>query len=194
MYTNNEYKIYVIVNNKYEPAVILNASCHLIAGLVYQIQDKIPFHVYQNKDGKVAANISHYPIVVLKAKNNNQLLNVIHASVENSINYNFFTDTMISSSAEEQISQTYQTSIDDIEFIGVAIFGETKLLNQFTKKYKAFIFQSEFANQIKFSEFSLHIINSIINICNTFENFMFFECGPAHIVTKMGKCGPALVC
>ncbi|NQZ48623.1 MAG: DUF2000 domain-containing protein [Moritella sp.] len=138
MYTNNEYKIYVIVNNKYEPAVILNASCHLIAGLVYQIQDKIPFHVYQNKDGKVAANISHYPIVVLKAKNNNQLLNVIHASVENSINYNFFTDTMISSSAEEQISQTYQTSIDDIEFIGVAIFGETKLLNQFTKKFSVY--------------------------------------------------------
>ncbi len=45
-------------------------------------------------------------------------------------------------------------------------------LNQFTKKNKAFMFQNEFANQIKFSEFSLHIINSIINICNTFENFI----------------------
>ena len=34
---------------------------------------------------------------------------------------------------------------------------------QIQKKNKAFMFQSEFANQIKFSEFSLHIINSIIN-------------------------------
>lgn len=45
-------------------------------------------------------------------------------------------------------------------------------LNQFTKKNKVFMFQNEFAKQIKFSEFSLHIINSIINICNTFENFI----------------------
>jgi len=45
-------------------------------------------------------------------------------------------------------------------------------LNKFTKKNKSFMFQNEFANQIKFSEFSLHIINTIINICNTFESFV----------------------
>ena len=45
-------------------------------------------------------------------------------------------------------------------------------LKKFTKKNKNFMFQSEFANQIKFSEFSLHIINTIINLCNTFETFI----------------------
>jgi len=45
-------------------------------------------------------------------------------------------------------------------------------LNKFTKKNKKFMFQNEFANQIKFSEFSLHIINTIINLCNTFENLV----------------------
>ena len=45
-------------------------------------------------------------------------------------------------------------------------------LKKFTKKNENFMFQSEFANQIKFSEFSLHIINTIINLCNTFETFI----------------------
>ena len=45
-------------------------------------------------------------------------------------------------------------------------------LNKFTNKNKNFMFQNEFANQIKFSEFSLHIINTIINLCNTFENLV----------------------
>ncbi len=45
-------------------------------------------------------------------------------------------------------------------------------LKKFTKKNETFMFQSEFANQIKFSEFSLHIINTIINLCNTIETFI----------------------
>ena len=45
-------------------------------------------------------------------------------------------------------------------------------LNKFTKKNRIFMFQNEFAKQIKFSEFSLHIINTIINLCNTFETFI----------------------
>ena len=45
-------------------------------------------------------------------------------------------------------------------------------LNKFTNKNKKFMFQNEFTNQIKFSEFSLHIINTIINLCNTFENLV----------------------
>ena len=45
-------------------------------------------------------------------------------------------------------------------------------LNQFTDKNKNFMFQNEFAQQIRFSEFSLHIINSIANLCNSIESLV----------------------
>ena len=43
-------------------------------------------------------------------------------------------------------------------------------LKKFTKKNKEFMFQHEFAKQVKFSDFSLHIINTISNLCNTIES------------------------
>jgi len=45
-------------------------------------------------------------------------------------------------------------------------------LERFSDTNKKFIYQNDFAKQIKFSDFSLHIMNSIINICNTLENLI----------------------
>lgn len=45
-------------------------------------------------------------------------------------------------------------------------------LGKFTKKNKDFMFQCEFTNHITFSDFSLHIINTISNICNTIESLV----------------------
>ena len=46
------------------------------------------------------------------------------------------------------------------------------ILDRFTKKNEEFMFQHEFAKHVKFSEFSLHIINTISNICNTIESIV----------------------
>jgi len=43
-------------------------------------------------------------------------------------------------------------------------------IKKFTKKNKEFMFQHEFAKHVKFSDFSLHIINTISNLCNTIES------------------------
>lgn len=45
-------------------------------------------------------------------------------------------------------------------------------LGKFNKKTKDFVYQSDFAEKVNFSEFSLHIINSIVNIHNILENFI----------------------
>jgi hypothetical protein len=45
-------------------------------------------------------------------------------------------------------------------------------INKFTEKNKEFMFQHEFAKHVKFSDFSLHIINTISNICNTIESIV----------------------
>ena len=45
-------------------------------------------------------------------------------------------------------------------------------LSKFNKKNKDFVYQSDFATKVNFSEFSLHIINSIVNINNILEDFV----------------------
>ena len=45
-------------------------------------------------------------------------------------------------------------------------------IKKFTKKNKEFMFQHEFTKQVKFSDFSLHIINTISNLCNSIESIV----------------------
>jgi len=45
-------------------------------------------------------------------------------------------------------------------------------LNKFNKKTNDFVYQSDFTQKVNFSEFSLHIINSIVNMNNILEDFI----------------------
>jgi hypothetical protein len=45
-------------------------------------------------------------------------------------------------------------------------------LERFNDSNKNFMYQNDFAKQIKFSEFSLHIMNCIINMCNSIERMI----------------------
>ena len=53
--------------------------------------------------------MSHYPIVILQAKNSSQLSNLILKCKEEGVLSNFFTTTMLSHSAEQQIADTANT-------------------------------------------------------------------------------------
>jgi hypothetical protein len=45
-------------------------------------------------------------------------------------------------------------------------------LDKFDEKNNNFVYQSDFAKKVNFSDFSLHIINSIVNMHNIIENFI----------------------
>jgi len=138
MYTDNDYKIYVIVNKRHEPGIIANATCHLTAGLTNKNDDDLIFHNYQAKENIISANICHYPIVVLQSKNSNQLLNVLLQSNELDIPFNFFTTTMLRSSSDEQLKATNDTELQSMDFIGIAVFGRKEQLAPITKKFSVF--------------------------------------------------------
>lgn len=137
MYSDNEKKFYIILNRNHEPATLFNASCHLTAGITDLIEQR-EFHHYPSSLDGVSANMSHYPIVILQAKNSSQLSNLILKCKEEGVLSNFFTTTMLSHSAEQQIAGTANTPYEQLDFVAVALYGDTEQLKPLTKKFSVY--------------------------------------------------------
>lgn len=137
MYEDNEKKLYVILNRNHEVSTLMNASCHLSSGITVCAEGNV-FDEYQNASSGLKANLSHYPVVVLQAKNSSQLATATQKANEAGITYNFFTSTMLSHSAEQQISDTLNTELDKLDFIAIALFGDSEALKPITKKFSVY--------------------------------------------------------
>ncbi|TBL66391.1 DUF2000 domain-containing protein [Hafnia alvei] len=137
MYEDNEKKLYVILNRNYEVSTLMNAACHLSSGITVCAEGNV-FDQYKNASSGLKANLSHYPVVVLQAKNSSQLATATQKANEAGITYNFFTSTMLSHSAEQQISDTLNTELDKLDFIAIALFGDSEALKPITKKFSVY--------------------------------------------------------
>ncbi|KAA0263895.1 DUF2000 domain-containing protein [Hafnia alvei] len=137
MYEDNEKKLYVILNRNYEVSTLMNAACHLSSGITVRAEGNV-FDEYKNASSGLKANLSHYPVVVLQAKNSSQLATATQKANEAGITYNFFTSTMLSHSAEQQISDTLNTELDKLDFIAIALFGDSEALKPITKKFSVY--------------------------------------------------------
>ncbi|QBC02006.1 DUF2000 family protein [Enterobacter cloacae] len=78
-------------------------------------------------------------IIILSAKNKNQVKNALIKADEAKLEYSFFASTMWRETPEEQVAETKSTSFDDLEVIACAIYGESEeilviLQNLSTKK------------------------------------------------------------
>ncbi|HAT5049686.1 TPA: DUF2000 domain-containing protein, partial [Serratia marcescens] len=113
------------------------ASCHLTAGITDLIEQR-QFHHYPSSLDGVSANMSHYPMVILQAKNSSQLSNLILKCKEEGVLSNFFTTTMLSHSAEQQIADTANTPYEQLDFVAVALYGDAEQLKPLTKKFSVY--------------------------------------------------------
>ncbi|CAI0981072.1 DUF2000 family protein [Serratia entomophila] len=137
MYSDNEKKFYIILNRNHETATLFNAACHLTAGITDLIEQR-EFHHYPSSIDGISANMSHYPVVILQAKNSSQLSSLILKCREERVLFNFFTTTMLSYSAEQQIADTANSEYDQLDFVAVALYGETEQLKPLTKKFSVY--------------------------------------------------------
>lgn len=129
-----------ILNNKIEPGKLMNALGHMTAGLAggFGKGEEMCFLEYQDKDGGVHPNISHFPFIVLKADNSNQIRNVRNEAIERGISFTDFTSTMTVGTSEEQQNATKNTPEQELEYYGICLFGETDKLREFTGKFSLF--------------------------------------------------------
>ncbi len=141
LYQDNDYKTIAVVNPNINPPQLMNALGHATAGLVSKIggSEDLQFLKYEFQEGwSDPSHISQYPYIILKAKNNNQLKTLHQALNEAGLVHNAFTHSMLGASAEEQISNTKSTRMDDMTYMAIVMFGKTEALTSFTRKFSLF--------------------------------------------------------
>ncbi|MFH0851122.1 MAG: DUF2000 domain-containing protein [Candidatus Peregrinibacteria bacterium] len=129
-----------ILNKSVEPGKLMNALGHMTAGLsalAGQDQD-LCFLRYEDKDGSAHPNISHFPFIVLRADNGNQIRQVRSEASKRGIPFTDFTSTMTIGTSQEQRDNTKKTSEVELEYYGICLFGPTDTLREFTKKFSLF--------------------------------------------------------
>ena len=77
-------------------------------------------------------------MVILQAKNSNQLSTALQKCKDANLAYNFFTTTMLGQSTEQQIHETKVAALDALEFIAIAVYGDTDAVNPITKKFSVY--------------------------------------------------------
>lgn len=130
-----------VVNGKEESTGrLMNAMGHSMAGLVGDAKsdEDFCFVDYIDADGNVHPSISHYPVIVLKAKNSNKVKEIRDQAIEKNIRFTDFTDTMTVGSTQEQLDATKEKSTADLNYLGVCLFGDREEIASFTGKLSLF--------------------------------------------------------
>ena len=136
----NSKRFIAILNKKIEVGRLMNALGHMTAGLAggNNLSQEMCLLQYEDKDGGKHPNISHFPFIVLKADNSNQIRSVRNEAMKRGIFFSDFTSTMTIGTSEEQINNTKQSPELELEYYGICLFGETDILREFTKKFSLF--------------------------------------------------------
>lgn len=136
----NSKRFVAILNKKIEIGRLMNALGHMTAGLAggYGKGNEMCFLQYEDKNGGKHPNISHFPFIVLKADNSNQIRTVRNEAIARNIIFTDFTSTMTVGTSMEQVNRTKETPEAELEYYGICLFGDTQDLREITKKFSLF--------------------------------------------------------
>lgn len=134
------WRFIAILNKKIETGKLMNALGHMTAGLAggFKRANDMSFLEYKDKDGGIHPYISHFPFIVLKAENSNQIRKVRTEAMARHIIFTDFTSTMNVGTSAEQVNRTAQTPESELEYFGICMFGPTDQLIEFTGKFSLF--------------------------------------------------------
>lgn len=136
----NSKRFVAVLNKKTEIGRLMNALGHMTAGLAGGSgkSQEMCFLQYSDKENGVHPNISHYPFIVLKADNSNQIRSVRNECITRGIPFTDFTSTMTVGTSAEQQQRTKETAEAELEYYGICLFGSTGDIQAFTKKFSLF--------------------------------------------------------
>ena len=136
----NTQRFIAILNKKIETGKLMNALGHMTAGLAggYGQAHEMHFLEYRDKDGGKHPHISHFPFIVLKAENSNQIRKIRNEALTKNILFTDFTSTMTVGTSAEQQERTANTREVELEYYGICLFGNTQELREFTGKLSLF--------------------------------------------------------
>jgi lysyl-tRNA synthetase class 2 len=129
-----------VLNEKIDHGKLMNALGHMTAGLsaLAEESEDLCLLRYEDKDGGAHPNISHFPFIVLKAENSNQLRKVRAEAQKRGIPITDFTSTMTIGTSQAQRDATKTSAEAELEYYGICMFGSTDELKELTKKFSLF--------------------------------------------------------
>ena len=129
-------KLVAVLNEKIDTGKVMNALAHMSLGLGANIENKeeLRFTNYKDKEGNNHDKISEMPLMILKA-NSNKIRLLRNAALANNIQFVDFTNTMTVGTYQEQIERSKQTKEAELEYYGIAIFGDWDLVSELTRKF-----------------------------------------------------------
>lgn len=133
-------KFVTIINGKIPFGKALNVASHLMAGLVatYEGDAEEQMQVINYGGDLERFHASKYPHIMLKAKNSNKLKQLETAIKTHKLHYVTFVNTMTDGTWQQQKERTMATADEQIEYYGVALFGDGAVLRELTKKFSLY--------------------------------------------------------
>lgn len=131
------HKFVAVLNKKIPVPALMNALGHMAAGLSanYPVIAEMRFASYFNKDGGEHKSISDNPFIILEADNSNKIRTLRKALIEKNIHFVDFTNAMTIGTYLEQQERMKTTPELELEYYGLALFGEINQVNELTKKF-----------------------------------------------------------
>lgn len=135
-----KYRFVAVLNKKAELGRLFNALGHMTAGLVgaYAEDSDFCFLEYHDADNGLHPSISHFPYIVLRADNSNQIRTLRTELIKRNLPYNDFTSTMTVGTSEEQQKKTSDTPEAELEYFGICTFADIETLKLLTKKFQLY--------------------------------------------------------
>lgn len=138
--TDQENKFVVVLNKSYEFARLTSGFGHVTAGLVASLSDDVEqmrFLEYKSADGELFNWISDYSFIVLKGRGG-QLKTLRNALQSAELPCVTYLDTMLEGGTAVEQAATSARTIDELEILALATFGNCETVDGLTKKFSLF--------------------------------------------------------
>ena len=158
MYEDNDYRFIVALFSKAEVGRLFNVAGHAMAGLMDKLcalraerevdgaggeaaasrellEAAGDFLDYRTKDNALHSRIARWPVVVIKTDRQNLLRRLYLAAKEKGVPANAVVMEMVDENTEKQLANTAAVTVDEAQFVCVALFEKNGTLNDLTKKF-----------------------------------------------------------
>ncbi|MFG2363471.1 DUF2000 domain-containing protein [Streptomyces mirabilis] len=132
------HKFVVVINKKLESGVALNACAHMAATLVSRADEEhtqeMTFVDYTDGSGNIHP-VSALSLIVLSAKNGNQIRTARELAVIADLHFVDFTESMTQDTYVEQMERTSKIREEDLDYWGLCMFGPKEKIDPITKRF-----------------------------------------------------------
>jgi hypothetical protein len=131
-------RISIVINKELPSWQVLNTVAHISAYFGNLLDEQLTTGEYfESKDGVLYPRNSQYPIIALSAQPNQLQSFAQTVRQANDVSVMYFIREMIETTSDGEIQDWLtNTTSDQVELLGVGIFGENQRVKELTKQFK----------------------------------------------------------